>query len=251
MSNFVSSIAKYTTSYCHLERCTPSFSEAILKDTGEASENDSDNPKMPIAAIYRTLESPRQYYDTIADGLPPAQPQRLPTPQTASDILGNNPVVQESTSGSQNRTNPGSHSPVQHQRHRAYSRNSNSFLTSAGPAPYVGNGHIDASEPRAFPGAVHERERRRSLRWANIPPGDSAAASKTRNEATTIVTRPVEMNVNSDDQNGRGRRTMDNIRRGMADTQVCEEDTDFIDHVQRNIDSSNTAQDGEYEEDSD
>jgi len=118
------SIAKYTEDYSHLERCTPSLP-------------DPTDPATPIEE-YKGLESPRQYYATVADSIPPPQTARLPSSPSihTMDRLPNMSM-----------------SP----RPRASS--SALYQTQSHP-----DTHISGHEPRAFPGLIHQRERRKSLR---------------------------------------------------------------------------------------
>lgn len=86
------------------------------------------------------LESPKQYYATVADSIPPAQLARVPTTNTR----GTTPNVEQL-----------SMSPP---RLRKASMQIYPAVTSPTDV------HISGHEPRAFPGIAHQRERRRSLR---------------------------------------------------------------------------------------
>ncbi|KAI1618224.1 AMP deaminase [Exophiala viscosa] len=118
-------IAKYTEDYTHFDRCTPD-----LPDPTDSST--------PIDEIYKGLESPRQFYaTTVADSIPPAQQARMPGQS-------------RSTAANTGNTSPN--------RPRTMSSNA-LYPTQTNP-----DSHISGQEPRAFPGLVHQRERRRSLR---------------------------------------------------------------------------------------
>ena len=120
-------IAKYTQDYSHLERCTPTLP-------------DPTEPLTPIEEqeVYRGLESPRQYYASVADSIQPAQTARW----------------QRSKSGASVDRSTGNISPTR------------SRTTSNALFPTVSHvdTHIFGQEPRAFPGLHQQRERRRSLR---------------------------------------------------------------------------------------
>ncbi|KAL2444512.1 AMP deaminase [Exophiala dermatitidis] len=178
-------VAKYTNDYTHFARCTPNLPDPSDQNT-------------PLEEAYRGLESPRQYFAATAgigvgDGIgsvessasiAPAQSARLPlhlrssasmsmptTPGAAGAGAGagagggdrssatnvNNAGgggsgigisgISTSTSPTRSRTMSGvfpAHSSSQHYYHP--------------------DAHISGQEPRAFPGVVHQRERRRSLR---------------------------------------------------------------------------------------
>lgn len=118
-------VAKYTHDYSHFDRCTPNL------------PNPSD-PSTPVDEIYKGLESPKQYYATVADSIPPAHLARAPPSRSG-------PPAERST-GNTSPTRP---------------RRTSSVLYAAQAHP---DAHISGQEPRAFPGLVHQRERRRSLR---------------------------------------------------------------------------------------
>lgn len=129
----VRSVAKYTADYSHLERCTPTLPNPY--DT-----------TIPPDEVYKALESPRHFYATVADSIPPAQAARIPHALSTPDM---EPLYKQ--------TSP--------QRQRAMSR-TGSVVMSANGAPVgpIGDPHISAHEPRAFPGLMRERARRLSLR---------------------------------------------------------------------------------------
>jgi hypothetical protein len=117
----MSSIAKYTEGYIHLERCSPSMPEP--------------EPGTPVSEQFKPMESPRTYYQNVADSIAPGQTART-NPRSLSNSV-------EAMSSSPPRIRKASTIAVH---------------------PGVHDPHISAHEPRAFPGIAHQRERRRSLR---------------------------------------------------------------------------------------
>lgn len=179
------SIAKYTPDYVHLERCTPSLPETLLKSIPSVSDgsnysvnhvgqnNYTSSTSIAMNEIYRALESPKRYYSTVADSIQPAQTARLPSQRPLSRDVHDEGQNAQPAGGVTSGEHVGRTSP---QRQRTLSRSSttlgapalplslsNSSLT-APTAEFSGDAHINASEPRVFPGLVHQRERRRSLR---------------------------------------------------------------------------------------
>ncbi|RMD39919.1 hypothetical protein DV735_g5207, partial [Chaetothyriales sp. CBS 134920] len=154
-------IAKYTQDYTHLERCTPSIPQR------------SDEPGTPLSDAYRSLESPKAYYASMADNILP--PPALPPAQTA-------------------RVPP--YSIVRRPSRSSHSNEAPLSLFSAGSPPRLrktsGHGHyqqqaatavtispdplISGSEPRAWPG-VHHRERTRSMRTRSTSDSDGGMGS--------------------------------------------------------------------------
>ena len=125
------SIAKYTEDYTHLERCTPSIPIP-------------DEPGTPVSEIYKSLESPKSYYATVVDPLPPAA---LPPAQTARLPLS--------------KSNNSFEAPLSSSPPRV--RKASTQMYPAQPNG-TADFHISGHEPRAWPGVVHHRERRRSMR---------------------------------------------------------------------------------------
>ncbi len=123
-------VAKYTGDYSHFDRCTPNLP-------------DPSDPATPLEEAYRGLESPRQYYASVADSIPPAQTARLPQSRSTATV---DRTAGGGTTGNTSPTRPRTTSSV-------------FYPTSSHP-----DAHISGQEPRAFPGIVHQRERRRSLR---------------------------------------------------------------------------------------
>nr|KAK5448588.1 AMP deaminase [Exophiala xenobiotica] len=119
-------IARYTRDYSHYDRCTPN-----LPDPSDLAT--------PIDEVYKGLESPRQFYATVAASVTPAQQARLP----------------QTRSGATTDWGTGNTSPT---RPRTMSSATALYPTQSHP-----DTHISGQEPRAFPGLVHQ-QRRRSLR---------------------------------------------------------------------------------------
>ena len=117
------SIARYTNDYSHLDRHTPVFP-------------DPTNHDAPVTDLYRSLESPRQYYATVADSIPDPKTARVPSTRNLQEM---HPVEKQP-------------SPIQ--------RRASIVQQPAGASDQ----HISAAEPKAFPGLVHERHRRQSRR---------------------------------------------------------------------------------------
>jgi hypothetical protein len=94
-----------------------------------------------MSELYKVLESPKQYYATVADSIVPAQQARVPGNTT-------------NTKAGSNMLEPLSSSPPR--------------LRKASTMAHVGGSskdpHISGHEPRFFPGIAHQRERRHSLR---------------------------------------------------------------------------------------
>ena len=86
--------------------------------------------------VYKVLESPKQYYATVADSIPPPQQARVPNARSTPNVeqLSNSPPRLRKAS------------------------------TQIYPVTSPTDNHISGSEPRIFPGIAHQRERRHSLR---------------------------------------------------------------------------------------
>ncbi|RMZ83439.1 hypothetical protein DV737_g1531, partial [Chaetothyriales sp. CBS 132003] len=155
-------IAKYTNDYAHLERCTPSIPPP------------SDEPGTPLSDAYKTLESPKSYYASMADAtlpppaLPPAQMARMPHYSTvrrpSRSSHSNEAPHALFSAGSPPRLRKTSTHPHPHPHQP-------STAVAIGPDP-----HISAHEPRAWPG-VHHRERRRSVRARSTSESDGGLGS--------------------------------------------------------------------------
>lgn len=129
-------IAKYTNDYCHYDRCTPDL------------PNPSD-PATPVEEAYRGLESPRQFYASmaVADSIPPAQQAREREREA---------VLQSKSYSTTGFNTTGNISPTRPRR--------TSSIQALYPIASSADTHISGQEPRAFPGIVHQRERRKSVR---------------------------------------------------------------------------------------
>jgi AMP deaminase len=147
-------IAKYTNDYCHYDRCTPDLPK-------------QSDPMTPVDdAAYRAMESPRQYYATMAgafDSIAPAQQAREKEREAALWSKSNS-TVQVNNPGNTSPSFPRRNSSI----HGLYPTTSNSLDT-----------HISGQEPRAFPGIVHQRERRKSLRLGS---GNSEATAHSSSD---------------------------------------------------------------------
>jgi hypothetical protein len=92
--------------------------------------------------LKEAFSSPRLYYTAAADSIPDPQTARMPISRSSGDM---EPLYLQA-------------SP---QRVKAASR---SAIAVAPPADQAHLNHIAGHEPKIFPGAVHQRARRRSLR---------------------------------------------------------------------------------------
>lgn len=95
---------------------------------------------MPIDSA---LESPKHFYETVANSIPDAKAARLPISKSTSDM---EPL------------------PVQlsPQRNRAVSRSAAIIMSPTEQAHFVS--HMSGHEPRMFPGLIYERTCRDSRR---------------------------------------------------------------------------------------
>ena len=114
--------------------------QSIAKYTGDYSHFQRFNPSIPELVhpetpIEEILSSPKRYFEQVADSIPPAQSSRIPGSKSTTDMEGLQKL-------------PG--------RIRTASRASLTMLPAAA-------GHA-STEPRMFPGILHESERRRSRR---------------------------------------------------------------------------------------
>lgn len=99
---------------------------------------DPTSSDIPVAELYKNLESPRQYYASVADSIPDPKTARTPSTRSMQDL---HPLTKQP-------------SPIQRRA---------SIVLSQMPQ-HSSDHHISAHEPRAFPGIVHERHRRTSVR---------------------------------------------------------------------------------------
>lgn len=123
----ISSIAKYTGDDCHLNRCDPGLPD----------------PETPIETVFG---SPKMFYATVADSIPDAKAARVPISKSSNDL---EPLHLQ--------TSP-------QQRNRASSRSASNMMMSASEQAQLALGHLSANQPRMFPGMIHERARRNSLK---------------------------------------------------------------------------------------
>ena len=151
----MTSIAKYTSDYTHLERCTPSIPEP-------------EDANTPMEEVFKVLESPKQYYATVADSIPPAQQARIPT--SNANKMSNSI---ESLSSSPPRLRKAS---------------TQIYAMTGGDH----NTHISGHEPRAFPGAAFQRERRRSIRKGSISASDGTADLSTSQQLDSGLAKVKE-----------------------------------------------------------
>jgi AMP deaminase len=138
-------IARYTQDYHHYDRCTPD-----LPDLSDATT--------PVDETYtKALESPRQYYATVADSIPPAQAAREREREAAFQSRSNSTATfQVPTHAGQGNISP--------TRPRRTSSINNLFPVTSNIVSHPADAHISGHETRTFPGLVHQRERRKSLR---------------------------------------------------------------------------------------
>jgi hypothetical protein len=124
---------------------------SIAKYTGDYSHFQKFNPSIPQpldpeTPIEEIFGSPKRYFEQVAHSIPPPQASRITNAGSTSDMEG----LQKMPS-----------------RNRTASRASLNMLPpAADPA---------STEPRMFPGLLHENERRRSRRISTS--GGSEAAS--------------------------------------------------------------------------
>jgi hypothetical protein len=103
------------------------------------------NPNTPVHEQFKALESPRSYYQNVADSITPAQTGRMRTTTSSNSINLSNADKNEVLSSSPPRL-----------------RKSSTMFGQGGGQGH--DPHISGHEPRQFPGIAHQRERRKSLR---------------------------------------------------------------------------------------
>lgn len=113
---------------------------SIAKYTGDYSHFQKFNPSIPgpidpETPIEEVFGTPKRYFEQVADSIPPAQSSRIPAARSTTDMEG----LQKLPS-----------------RKRTMSRASMTMLPAAADPV--------STEPRMFPGILHEKERRRSRR---------------------------------------------------------------------------------------
>jgi len=157
----LASIARYTEDYSHLDRCTPVFPDPT---TNEAA----------VTELYRNLESPRQYYNTVADSIPDLKTARVPSSLSMKDM--GMPQIEKQTS------------PIQRR-------------ASLVQTPLVSSDqHISAAEPRAFPGLVHELHRRQSTRRRSHGTDDGHGTGSEMSSSFQLEPAMMKMRMKEDNQ---------------------------------------------------
>lgn len=153
------SIARYTEDYTHLDRCTPSLP-------------DPSQTEVSVTEIYRNLESPRHYYATVADSIPDPRTARVPSTQSMQNM---HPLERQP-------------SPIQRRASLV-----------AMQQPGSSDQHISASEPRVFPGLVHQRHRRTSERRKSHGTDDGHGTGSEMSSSFHLEPVTTRMRVKEDD----------------------------------------------------
>lgn len=161
------SIARYTNDYSHFDRCTPSLPDPTQKEAN-------------VTEIYRSLESPRYYYSTVAESHHAIVPDSIPDPKTARipstrSMQDMHPLEKQP-------------SPIQRKA-----------SIVAMQQPGTGDQHISASEPRAYPGFVHERHRRTSVRRRSHGTDDGLGTGSEMSSSFQLEPMTARMKVKEDD----------------------------------------------------
>lgn len=151
------SIARYTEDYTHLDRHTPVFPDPNTNDA-------------PVTELYRSLESPRQYYATVADSIPDPKKARAPASKSTQDMA-------------QLERQP---SPIQRRASIVQQPNATSDT------------YISAAEPRAFAGIIHERHRRQSRR-KSIGTDDGGVTGSEMSASFHLEPAMMKMQVKEDE----------------------------------------------------
>jgi len=129
-----------------------------------------------VTELYRNLESPRQYYNTVADSIPDPKTARVPSSLSMKDMGMHN--VERQTSPIQRRAS----------------------LVSAPLAS--SNQHISATEPRAFPGLLHDRHRRQSTRRKSQGTDDGHGTGSEMSSSFHLEPAMMKMKIKEDSQDG-------------------------------------------------
>ena len=127
-----------------------------------------------VTELYKNLESPRQYYNTVADSIPDPKTARVPSSLSMKE-MGMHAVEKQSSS-------------LQHKASFVQSP-----LTSS-------DQHISASEPRAFPGVVHERHRRQSARRRSHGTDDGHGTGSEMSSSFQLEPAMMRMRMKEDSQ---------------------------------------------------
>lgn len=149
--------------------------ESIAKYTGDYTHCQRFDPNIPQTTdVERLIEeiigSPKRYFEQVADSIPPAQSSRNPGAKSTTDIEG----LQKLPS-----------------RDRTASRASMIMLPATGDPV--------STEPRMFPGILHEKERRRS-RPISSSGGSKGASIDTTTPALAKVAVTEQEAVDQDGQ---------------------------------------------------
>jgi hypothetical protein len=153
------------------------ISLSIARYTGDYSHFQKFNPSIPEPVdpetpIEEIFGSPKRYFEQVADSIPPPQSSRIPVAKSTTDIEG----LQKPSS-----------------RNRTTSRASMTMPPGAAdPA---------STEPRMFPGVLHENERRRSRRISTSG-GSEVASSEIITPALATLAVKEQEEVDSDEQSG-------------------------------------------------
>jgi hypothetical protein len=149
--------------------------QSIAKYTGDYSHFQKFNPSIPEPSdaetpIEEIIGSPRRYFEQLADSIPPIQDSRIPVAKSMTDLDGLQKLP------SRNRTN---------------SRASMTILPGAADPV--------STEPRMFPGILHENERRRSRRISNSG-GSEGASTETITPALARMSVKEQEEEDQEDQ---------------------------------------------------
>jgi hypothetical protein len=149
--------------------------QSIAKYTGDYSHFQKFNPSIPEpldeeTPIEEIVGSPKRYFEQLADSIPPVQNSRIPVAKSMTDMDG----LQKLPS-----------------RNRATSRASMTILPGAADPV--------STEPRMFPGILHENERRRSRRISNSG-GSEGASTETITPALAKLSVKEQEEVNQEEQ---------------------------------------------------
>lgn len=124
-----------------------------------------------VTELYKSLESPRQYYATVADPIPDPKTARVPSTRSMQDM---HPLEKQA-------------SPMQRKASLAALRQ-----------PGAGDQHISANEPRVFPGLVHERHRRTSVRRKSHGTDDGHGTGSEMSSSFYLEPAMMKMRVEED-----------------------------------------------------
>lgn len=135
-----------------------------------------------MTEIYKSLESPRYYYSTVADmhyatnvadSIPDPKTARVPSTRSMQEM---HPLEKQP-------------SPIQRKA---------SIVAMQQPGP-GGDQHISASEPRAYPGFLHERHRRTSIRRRSHGTDDGLGTGSEMSSSLQLEPMMSRVKVKEDD----------------------------------------------------